>query len=143
MCVHVYESLANFLSFLNFFSYISAKVSSIVFISFFLFLKELDIAIVKATNHVEYPPKERHVRSELINIPHYIIILNLFSNANDVLLHFHLLYLMTFVLAQVSEFLDQHSSKIVSVNQCSIFHAIKMYNVVENIKKQLPFNVKF
>ncbi|KAK7303931.1 hypothetical protein RJT34_14854 [Clitoria ternatea] len=24
--------------------------------------KELDIAIVKATNHVEYPPKERHVR---------------------------------------------------------------------------------
>jgi hypothetical protein len=26
----------------------------------------LDIAIVKATNHVEYPPKERHVRSKLI-----------------------------------------------------------------------------
>ncbi|XP_062079560.1 putative clathrin assembly protein At5g57200 isoform X1 [Humulus lupulus] len=26
--------------------------------------KDLDIAIVKATNHVEYPPKERHVRSE-------------------------------------------------------------------------------
>jgi hypothetical protein len=26
--------------------------------------KELDIAIVKATNHVECPPKERHVRSE-------------------------------------------------------------------------------
>ncbi|KAG4956815.1 hypothetical protein JHK82_042534 [Glycine max] len=25
--------------------------------------KELDIAIVKATNHVEYPPKERHVRT--------------------------------------------------------------------------------
>ncbi|XP_027339051.1 putative clathrin assembly protein At5g57200 [Abrus precatorius] len=24
--------------------------------------KELDIAIVKATNHVEYPPKERHIR---------------------------------------------------------------------------------
>ncbi|MCH82558.1 clathrin assembly family protein [Trifolium medium] len=24
--------------------------------------KELDIAIVKATSHVEYPPKERHVR---------------------------------------------------------------------------------
>lgn len=28
-------------------------------------MKELDIAIVKATNHVEYPPKERHVRSML------------------------------------------------------------------------------
>ena len=36
----------------------------------FLFLKELDVAIVKATNHVEYPPKERHVRSELIYIIH-------------------------------------------------------------------------
>lgn len=50
-----------------------------------LFIKELDIAIVKATNHVEYPPKERHVRSIymlkynlqflLINIPQNIIIL--------------------------------------------------------------------
>lgn len=27
--------------------------------------KELDIAIVKATNHVEYPPKERHIRKIL------------------------------------------------------------------------------
>ncbi|PKA61498.1 Putative clathrin assembly protein [Apostasia shenzhenica] len=25
--------------------------------------KELDIAIVKATNHVECPPKERHIRN--------------------------------------------------------------------------------
>lgn len=30
--------------------------------------KDLDIAIVKATNHVESPPKERHVRSEFISI---------------------------------------------------------------------------
>ena len=104
ICVYVYKSLANFFCFLNFFSYISTKKISIVFFFFFLFLKELDIAIVKATNHVEYPPKERHVRSELIYIPHHIIILNLFSNANDVILHFHLLNLMTFVLAQVSKF---------------------------------------
>ena len=27
-------------------------------------LQDLDIAIVKATNHVECPPKERHLRSE-------------------------------------------------------------------------------
>ena len=27
-------------------------------------LQDLDIAIVKATNHVECPPKERHFRSE-------------------------------------------------------------------------------
>lgn len=26
--------------------------------------KDLDVAIVKATNHVECPPKERHVRSK-------------------------------------------------------------------------------
>jgi hypothetical protein len=26
--------------------------------------KDLDIAVVKATNHVECPPKEKHVRSE-------------------------------------------------------------------------------
>lgn len=65
------------------------KISSI---DFFLLLKELDIAIVKATNHVEYPPKERHVRSELIYITHYIIILNFFSNVNDVTLHFYFLY---------------------------------------------------
>lgn len=31
---------------------------------FKFFLKDLDIAIVKATNHVECPPKERHVRSK-------------------------------------------------------------------------------
>lgn len=29
-------------------------------------LKDLDIAIVKATNHVESPPKERHIASEFI-----------------------------------------------------------------------------
>ncbi|KAL6519303.1 hypothetical protein OROGR_018623 [Orobanche gracilis] len=28
--------------------------------------KDLDIAIIKATNHVEHPPKERHVRSEYL-----------------------------------------------------------------------------
>lgn len=27
-------------------------------------MQDLDIAIVKATNHVECPPKERHVRSK-------------------------------------------------------------------------------
>jgi hypothetical protein len=27
-------------------------------------LQDLDIAIVKATNHVECPPKKRHFRSE-------------------------------------------------------------------------------
>jgi hypothetical protein len=26
--------------------------------------QDLDIAVVKATNHVECPPKEKHVRSE-------------------------------------------------------------------------------
>ncbi|KAJ0603717.1 putative ANTH domain, ENTH domain-containing protein [Helianthus annuus] len=26
--------------------------------------KEVDVAIVKATNHVECPPKERHIRSQ-------------------------------------------------------------------------------
>lgn len=26
-------------------------------------LQDLDVAIVKATNHVEAPPKEKHVRS--------------------------------------------------------------------------------
>lgn len=26
--------------------------------------KDVDVAIVKATNHVECPPKERHLRSE-------------------------------------------------------------------------------
>ena len=30
--------------------------------------QELDIAVVKATNHVETPPKEKHVRSEPPNI---------------------------------------------------------------------------
>ena len=29
-------------------------------------VQDLDIAVVKATNHVECPPKEKHVRSELI-----------------------------------------------------------------------------
>lgn len=29
-------------------------------------LKDLDIAIVKATNHVESPPKERHIASEFM-----------------------------------------------------------------------------
>ena len=37
----------------------------VVVVVFFFFLgwKDLDIAIVKATNHVECPPKDRHVRS--------------------------------------------------------------------------------
>lgn len=29
-------------------------------------VQDLDIAVVKATNHVECPPKEKHVRSELV-----------------------------------------------------------------------------
>ena len=29
----------------------------------FIYLKDLDVAVVKATNHVECPPKERHLRS--------------------------------------------------------------------------------
>ncbi|KAL8229992.1 hypothetical protein R6Q57_014892 [Mikania cordata] len=29
--------------------------------------KDVDVAIIKATNHVEGPPKERHIRSELLN----------------------------------------------------------------------------
>jgi hypothetical protein len=37
---------------------------SLIFTLVTLSEKELDIAIVKATNHVECPPKERHVRSE-------------------------------------------------------------------------------
>jgi hypothetical protein len=38
---------------------------SILFIKIcFLCWKDLEIAVVKATNHVECPPKERHVRSE-------------------------------------------------------------------------------
>ncbi|KAG2398575.1 putative clathrin assembly protein [Vigna angularis] len=32
--------------------------------------KELDIAIVKATNHVEYPPKERHVAIKALIVIH-------------------------------------------------------------------------
>jgi hypothetical protein len=40
----------------------------LLWIYFYFYLvfewKELDIAIVKATNHVECPPKERHVRSK-------------------------------------------------------------------------------
>ncbi|KAI4986837.1 hypothetical protein ZWY2020_019467 [Hordeum vulgare] len=34
-------------------------------------LQDLDIAIVKATNHVECPPKERHFRSERFPLPHH------------------------------------------------------------------------
>nr|AAL77104.1 putative leucine aminopeptidase [Hordeum vulgare subsp. vulgare] len=34
-------------------------------------LQDLDIAIVKATNHVECPPKERHFRTS-VNPPHFI-----------------------------------------------------------------------
>lgn len=30
------------------------------------FLQELDVAIVKATNHVERPAKEKHIRGELV-----------------------------------------------------------------------------
>lgn len=37
-------------------------------ILFLLLNKDLDIAIVKATNHVESPPKERHVSSEFVEI---------------------------------------------------------------------------
>lgn len=37
--------------------------------------KDLDIAIVKATNHVESPPKERHVRSEFIYLSLFISLL--------------------------------------------------------------------
>lgn len=33
-----------------------------------LYVKDLDISIVKATNHVERPPKERYVRSECSTI---------------------------------------------------------------------------
>ncbi|KAI4987961.1 hypothetical protein ZWY2020_029591 [Hordeum vulgare] len=33
--------------------------------------KDLDIAIVKATNHVECPPKERHFRSERFPLHHH------------------------------------------------------------------------
>lgn len=33
---------------------------------FFLFSQDLDVAIVRATNHVESPPKERHLRSAWI-----------------------------------------------------------------------------
>lgn len=39
------------------------------------YCKELDIAIVKATNHVERPPKERYVRSECI----FMILGSIFS----------------------------------------------------------------
>jgi hypothetical protein len=30
--------------------------------------KDLDVAIVKATNHVESAPKERHIRSKFLNL---------------------------------------------------------------------------
>lgn len=29
-------------------------------------LQDLDVAVVKATNHIESPPKEKHVRSKLL-----------------------------------------------------------------------------
>jgi hypothetical protein len=38
----------------------------ILFGVWFLFAQDLDVAIVRATNHVESPPKERHLRSAWI-----------------------------------------------------------------------------
>lgn len=48
-------------------------------------MKELDIAIVKATNHVEYPPKERHVRSMLTYDMIYIYISLIIPNSQFLL----------------------------------------------------------
>lgn len=50
---------------------IKAKLNQCAFLDEWSFiscfqLKDLDIAIVKATNHVESPPKERHIASESI-----------------------------------------------------------------------------
>jgi hypothetical protein len=34
--------------------------------------QDLDIAVVKATNHVECPPKEKHVRSEQSDLVKFV-----------------------------------------------------------------------
>lgn len=59
------------------------------------YCKDLDIAIIKATNHDERPPKERHIRSNGCNIvffflfPHcssiqfsFLIVISQFSSRN-------------------------------------------------------------
>lgn len=58
------------------FSHFQFQIIFVVFVLInvlLVLLKDLDIAIVKATNHVEYPPKERHIRSELLgcNVNHF------------------------------------------------------------------------
>jgi len=72
--VHFFISLSNFHQSIFILFYIFLPINPlsqlISFLSFslswscYFLCKDLDIAIVKATSHVEYPPKERHVRSE-------------------------------------------------------------------------------
>ena len=75
-------------------------------ISAFLFcLKDLDIAIVKATNHVECPPKERHVRSQfsLFQTPDCCIFYSGFGvGVRDVNLFSILIYLLAFPIRSLN-----------------------------------------
>jgi hypothetical protein len=53
----------------------------------FLFSQDLDVAIVRATNHVENPPKERHLRSASWIPPIFslcIFFLNLISGTSRI-----------------------------------------------------------
>ncbi|KAJ8500843.1 hypothetical protein OPV22_011395 [Ensete ventricosum] len=45
--------------------------------------KDLDIAVVKATNHVECPPKERHIRSESLGFRSLSLRFNLLLSSAD------------------------------------------------------------
>ena len=42
-------------------------------------LQDLDIAVVKTTSHVECPPKEKHVKSELLLFSQFTVI-SIFRN---------------------------------------------------------------
>jgi hypothetical protein len=145
----IYTCIDRFLS-LSFFCF------SILFIKIcFLCWKDLEIAVVKATNHVECPPKERHVRSEPFSFVFRVFmqeIFDIFENLDlyrtmlQITIWVGLVFFFFFFILFLPWFLDSNVKLGLCVSDCvkyKLNYKTKPFFISLHFLNKLWFNMVF